>query len=270
MGLPIPFKSGHILRLKRSLYGLVQSPKNFFEHLKSNLLKTGFRQSKHDPCLFISHTVICLVYVDDCLFFARDQEHIDSAIKQITETGMVLEVENDAAGFLGVNIKKQENGNIELTQSGLANKIVEALGIQDSNPKLTPAPIEPLGRDLNGTTFSQDFNYASVVGMLMYLCMHSRPDISFAVNQCARYTHCPTQKHAAYLKRIGKYLKGTSEKGLLINPPKDENLNLTCFVDADFAGLWNREDEQDPHCVRSRGGWVITMASCPVIWKSKL
>ena len=73
-----------------------------------------------------------------------------------------------------------------------------------------------------------------------------------------------------YLKRIRKYLKGTAEKGLLINPPKDENLNLTCFVNADFAGLWNREDEQDPHCVRSRGGWVITMASYPVIWKSKL
>ena len=270
MGLPITFKPGHVLKLKRSLYGLVQSPKNFFQHLKSNLIKTGFHQSKHDPCLFISSTVICLVYVDDCLFFGRKQEDIDAAIKKITETGMVLEVENDAAGFLGVNIKKLENGDIELTQPGLAKKIVETLRVQDSNPKATPAPTEPLGRDLQGPPFSQEFNYASVVGMLMYLCMHSRPDISFAVNQCARYTHSPTQKHSRYLKRIGRYLKKNCDKGLIISPSKDKSLGLTCYVDADFAGLWSREDEQDPHCVRSRGGWVITMASCPVIWKSKL
>ena len=270
MGLPITFKPGHVLRLKRSLYGLVQSPKNFFQHLKSNLIKTGFRQSDHDPCLFLSDTVICLVYVDDCLFFGKEQSHIDAAINRITETGMVLEVENDAAGFLGVNINRLEDGTIELTQPGLANKIVEALGMQDANPKSTPAPIEPLGRDINGAPFSQEFNYASIVGMLMYLCMHSRPDISFAVNQCARYTHHPTQKHATYLKRIGKYLKNTAEKGLVIRPSTEDKLGLTCYVDADFAGLWHREDEQDPHCVRSRGGWVITMASCPVIWKSKL
>ena len=270
MGLPITFKSGNVLRLKRSLYGLVQSPKNFFHHLKSNLIKTGFRQSEHDPCLFLHATVICLVYVDDCLFFGKQQSHIDSAIQKIIDTGMVLEVENDAAGFLGVNIKRLENGHIELTQPGLAKKIIEALQLEAANPKSTPAPTEPLGRDLNGSAFSQEFNYASIIGMLMYLCMHSRPDISFAVNQCARYTHCPTQKHASYLKRIGKYLKNTTEKGLIIKPDREEKLGLTCFVDADFAGLWSREDEQDPHCVRSRGGWVITIASCPVIWRSKL
>jgi hypothetical protein len=40
--------------------------------------------------------------------------------------------------------------------------------------------------------------------------------------------------------------------------------------DADFAGLYNHEHPQDPHCVRSWTGYVILLAGCPVLWKSKL
>jgi hypothetical protein len=52
-------KPGHVFRLK-SVYGLRQSPKNFYETLKEALEDRGFIQSQHDPCLFISDTVICL------------------------------------------------------------------------------------------------------------------------------------------------------------------------------------------------------------------
>jgi hypothetical protein len=106
--------------------------------------------------------------------------------------------------------------------------------------------------------------------MLMYLCNNTRPDIAFAVNQCARYTHFPTEKHGNYLKHVGKYLKGTRSRGLILNPRKDDPLKIECYADADFAGLWNSEQEQDPHCVRSRTGFIVMIANCPVIWKSKL
>eukprot|EP00956_Cyclotella_meneghiniana_P013545 scaffold19631_cov45-Cyclotella_meneghiniana.AAC.1 len=104
--------------------------------------------------------------------------------------------------------------------------------------------------------------------MLLYLSGHSRPDIAFAVHQCARYTFKPTSRHFAALKRIGRYLKGTADKGLILRPSK--HLHVDCFPDADFAGLYNHEDSQDPHCVRSRTGYVILVAGCPVLWKSKL
>ena len=269
MGLTTPFKPGHVLKLKRSLYGLVQSPVNFFRHLKGNLEKVGFKQSTNDPCLFISETVICLVYVDDCLFFSKNQSDIDDAIQRIRDQGMDLNKEDDAAGFLGVNINKRDDGNIELLQTGLINRVIEAAGVSDANPKSTPAPKEALGRDLNGAPFDDSFNYASVVGMMLYLCNNSRPDIAFAVSQCARYTHHPTALHANYLKHIAKYLKATRDKGLILNP-KGNPLDINCFVDADFAGLWNIKDESDPHCVRSRSGWVVTIGGCPIVWKSKL
>jgi Reverse transcriptase (RNA-dependent DNA polymerase) len=49
-----------VLRLKRSLYGLKQSPLNFFKRLKEALENTGFQQSKNDYCLFIGKDVICV------------------------------------------------------------------------------------------------------------------------------------------------------------------------------------------------------------------
>lgn len=238
MGLKTPFKENHVLKLNRSLYGLRDSPRNFFEHLKGNLITCGYHQSENDPCLFFSDKVICVVYVDDCLFFSRSQNSIDASIEKIKETGMDLNVEDDVAGFLGVHIQHHENGHIELTQTGLIDRIISAMHLDDANIKLTPAPTEALGRDLEGNAFSNEFNYASVVGMMLYLCNNSCPDIAFAVSQCAHYTHRPTEKHAQYLKHIGRYLKGTKTKGILLNPSETDNLDISCFVDADFAGLW--------------------------------
>ena len=47
-------------------------------------------------------------------------------------------------------------------------------------------------------------------------------------------------------------------------------LNVDCYVDSDFAGLWGYEDDQDLTCVRSRTGYIITIGGCPVLWSSKL
>ena len=65
-------KPRHMLKLKRSLYGMKQSPLNFYPRIKNGLEQHGFQQSKMYPCLFYNKTVICLVYVDDYLFFAHD------------------------------------------------------------------------------------------------------------------------------------------------------------------------------------------------------
>jgi hypothetical protein len=104
--------------------------------------------------------------------------------------------------------------------------------------------------------------------MLLYLTGHSRPDISFAVHQCARYTFKPTRKHEAALIKIGRYLKGTSDKGLIMTPTDSPCIDT--YPDSDFAGLYSYEDPHDPHCARSRTGFVILAFGCPIMWKSKL
>jgi hypothetical protein len=76
------------------------------------------------------------------------------------------------------------------------------------------------------------------------------------------------RSHEEALKRIGRYLKGTINEGLVLHP--SDSLDIDCYVDADFAGLWPHEDKQDPSCVKSRTGFAICVANCPVIWSSKL
>jgi len=262
-------KPGKVLKLKKSLYGLKQAPRNFFMHLKAKLESIGFVSDPDiDPCLFVSDKVICLVYVDDTLFFSPDEIFINEVIDKLSKTDLELEVEESVAGFLGVHIDRSESGQIKLTQEGLTKRIIEALNITDLPRKFTPATSEPLTKDEHGDPPNSTYNYKSIIGMLQYLQGHSRPDLTYAVSQCARFSHSPKRSHEVALERIGQYLKGTVDKGLILSPTALEDVDV--FVDADFAGLWPYEDKCDPVSVKSRTGYVITVASCPVIWTSKL
>jgi len=262
-------KAGKVLKLRKSLYGLKQAPRNFFQHLKKQLESIGFKSNPDiDPCLFVTDKVICIVYVDDTLFFSPKEEYIEEVITGLKSCELELEVENSVAGFLGVHIDRREDGTIKLTQEGLVKRIIEVLKINDKPRKFTPAAAEPLSKDLEGDPPNGIYSYPSIIGMMQYLQGHSRPDITYAVSQCARFTHSPRRSHEIALERIGQYLKGTVHEGLILKPSK--NYTVDVYVDSDFAGLWPYEERNDPSCVKSRAGFVISVSSCPVIWNTKL
>ena len=104
----------------------------------------------------------------------------------------------------------------------------------------------------------------------MYLAANAYPEIQFAVHQCARFTHCPRHTHAQAIKRVCRYLKHVLDEEAGLTLKKEKGYQLDCYVDADFAGLWNQEDDQSPVCVRSRTGYVFNLANYPVLWKSSL
>ena len=161
---------------------------------------------------------------------------------------MELNVEDDVAGFLGVKIERTKD-SIVLTQVGLIERIITAMGLENAKKVRTPATDQRLPKDENGEPCNETFNYASVVGMLMYLAGSTRPDISFAVHQCARYTHFPRHSHEVALKHIGRYLLGTRDKCLIIKPTSEMKIDM--YVDADYAGMWGYEEKDDPVCVKS-------------------
>ena len=257
-----------VLKLNKSLYGMSDAPLMFFELLKENLTKVGFKQQTEvDPCLFIHKKAICVTYVDDCLWFGKDGTEVDRLIAKMRDK-MDLKVESDdVSAFLGIQFTR-EGDTIELKQLGLIDKIIEATGMQDANPKDTPAEPKTLGKDKDGAPFRESWSMRSVVGMLLYLSGNSRPDIAFAVHQAARFSHDPKQSHAEAVKRIVRYLIGTRNKGMRFKPTNDWKVD--CFVDADFCGLWGSEDPEDPIVSKSRTGFIITLAGCPLMWASKL
>lgn len=92
----------------------------------------------------------------------------------------------------------------------------------------------------------------------MYSAQNSRPDIVYAVQQCARIFHVPQSLYTADIQRILQYLQGTNEEGLILT--LSTKFQVSCYIDTDFAGLWNIEPEQDHFCVK------LVPAPCQYLW----
>ena len=66
-----------------------------------------------------------------------------------------------------------------------------------------------------------------------------------------------------------RYLKKTADEGITVKPANNR-FDLDLYVDADFCGLFGREDPRDPNSVRSRTGYIAILCGWPIIWKSAL
>ena len=123
----------------------------------------------------------------------------------------------------------------------------------------TPTKVEaPLGTDKNGSEANRDLtnSHASVIGIMLYLESNTRADISFSVYQCDQFTHNTKAFHGTGMESLCRYLKGTKNKGMVLNP---YNKMVVDFCsDAYFAGLWGYENTPDPICARNRTGSVVT------------
>ena len=118
--MPLGFrKHGKVLKLKKTLYGLRQSPRSFWKYLTKAMKACGMEVSKIDPCLFVGKKVLSICYVDDILFWAKDEADINELAMALRAEGLLLEQEDDAAGFLGVRLSKTKDGHIKMKQSGL-------------------------------------------------------------------------------------------------------------------------------------------------------
>ena len=263
--------SNTCLRLKRSLYGISVAPRLWYQHVFAALLHPdlGLTQSTIDPCLLVSPTLMLVAWVDDLCLSAVTHDIIDSFIEKLRAMGFELEKEGSLEQFLGIKFERDHRtGSIELTQKGLINKIVSVTGLESCKPNSTPASQLALGRDDHGEPMSEKWSYPSVIGMLLYLSTNTRPDISFAVSQAARFSANPKQSHATAVKTIVRYLHGTADKGMILKPRGD--LKLELFCDADFAGLYKREPDRSLDSARSRTGYIIKLSGCPLVWKSQL
>jgi len=257
-----------VLKLNKSIYGQVDSPKLFYEQLCKGMDAPGFEPSKADPCLFIhqEHKIMVLNHCDDQIWLSPDNNLIEEYVGKLKDLGydLTLEPDGDIFAFLGINFKRIGK-EIVLTQTGLINKVNNFTGMDQASTKPTPAACKPLGTDSNGEPFDEEWSYPAAVGMLLYISSNSRPNIQFAVHQVARFSHCPKKSHAQAIKRIFRYLIRTREHGIKLEP--DLTKGLDCWCDADFAGLWGYEDDQDPVTVKSRTGFSLTLFNCPIICK---
>ena len=257
------------LKLVKSLYGLSVAPRLWFEHVREALLKQGLKQSIIDPCFLFSPTIMIVLYVDDLGIAYSNKKDLEKLLQDLTDLGLEFTREGTFTDFLGIKFVKDEvNNTVTLTQKGLIKKLITATGMQDCNPNYTPALQLSLGTDPDGEPMDEFWSYRSIVGMLLYLSTNTRPDITYAVSQVARFNHNPKKSHASAIKTIIRYLKRTEDKGTIVTPTG--TLALDCYVDADFAGLHGRDPDYSASSAKSRTGYIIMLGGCPILWKSQL
>jgi hypothetical protein len=102
----------------------------------------------------------------------------------------------------------------------------------------------------------------------LYLTTNTRPDLGFCVSQIARFNHAAKKSHAIAVKTIIRYLHRTAEKGMIVRPTG--KLNLENYCDCDFAGIFSVEPGESQVSVKSRTGFIVFLAGCPLVWKSQL
>ena len=260
------------LEVVKNVYGGKSAGRQWYLHLKGKLESKGFVRSQFDECVFYRGNCLCVLCTDDSILTGPDQAEVDRAIADIKATGLKVTVEGNVKDFLGVNIERHKNGSITFSQPHLIDKVLKAMHMSADNLKPKPTPMASsriLSRHSNSEDFDKSFNYRSVVGMLNYIDKGSRSDIACAAHQCARFVENPKVEHGKALRWLARYLKGTRDKGMTYKP--DITKGIEVFVDSDFAGNWDKDEAaHDRDTARSRHGYIIKYAGCPITWKSQL
>jgi hypothetical protein len=170
-------------------------------------------------------------------------------------------------------VEKQDNRTLKMSQPQLIKQILDNLWFNEhTKSKPTPAPGgQVLDREDDAEAMNDDFHYRSVIGKANFLEKSTRPDIAVAVHQCARFSSNPKQYHADALRYFGRYLQGTQDQDMILDPKNEKSFE--CWVDADFLGQYVKGAEDmhlDAMMAKSRTGFIITYAGCPVTWGSKI
>jgi hypothetical protein len=271
-------RNTHCLRLLKNLYGQKQAGRVWNKHLHKGLMEMGFTQSKIDECVYYRNSTIFLCYVDDSVLIDPDAENINKVFAEFKALKYGVTDEGQIDDYLGVKIERRTDGTIKLSQPHLIDQILDDLNLLHSDetskyqPKSQDTPANTttiLDRDVDGEPHDQKWSYRSVIGKLNFLEKSSRPDLAYAVHNAARFSSDPKASHSKAVKRIGRYLLGTKDKGIIMRP--DMSRSIEVYADADFCGLFDPETAlYDPVTAKSRTGYVITYMGCPITWASKL
>ena len=192
------------IKLQRSLYGLKQSGRMWYNRLSEYLIKEGYTNDAICPCVFIKKTisefVVLAIYVDDINLIGTPIE-LQKAIDYLKNEFEMKDLGRTKL-CLGLQIEHLTNG-IFVHQSAYTEKVLKRFCMDEAHPLSTPMVVRSL--DVNKDPFrpqekdeeilGSEVLYLSEIGALMYLANTTRPDIAFAVNLLARYSSAPTRRH---------------------------------------------------------------------------
>lgn len=241
--LPLGYKAKMegdvVLKLKKSLYGLKQSGRNWRKMIHKWMTDYGFVASLKDPCLYVlkheGGAVQVGIYVDDLIICDdSDDPTVCNKFMDDIRSEFKMTITDDIDSYLSAKLERTEEGII-VSVAKSVSELLEAQGMTNAAPMrtpmaehlvLVPAPENELLSDEMATVFR------SIVGSLMHI-QQFRPDIGYATGCLTHFMSKPGAAHLVAAKRVLRYLAGTVQLGLLFR--KGSNMTLTAYVDSDYA-----------------------------------
>jgi transposase InsO family protein len=268
-GFVEPGKEHLVCKLKRTLYGLKQSPRVWYQTIDKFFANMGLKRVEGDYGLYViwSEEVKCIIalYVDDLLLACNSVAYMDK-VKQALHSEYDMKDLGEAKFVLGIEIERDRSRReIYLNQQHYIENVLERYRMSDCKPVSTP-----MESNFKLTKSSAEVNerekqemetvpYQSAVGSLMYAMTCTRPDIAFAVSTVSRFCSNYNSSHWAAVKRIMRYLKGTA--GYRLKLGGGTEVLLSGYCDADWAGDL---DER-----KSTTGYAFYIGDGVVSWNSK-
>ncbi|KAH9750824.1 retrovirus-related pol polyprotein from transposon RE1 [Citrus sinensis] len=257
-------RSDFVCKLHKSLYGLKQALRAWYDKLKGCLMSWGFTTSSSDTSLFVrkikTSMIIVLIYVDDILITGPNTEELEGFITEFNKTFALKDL-GVLSYFLGIEVLYDADC-MYLSQRkyirDLLSKVemTECKGID--TPMSTGSKLQKIVQGELGYYLEDPTHYRSIVGGMQYLIL-TRPEIAFAVNKLSQYVAAPTLQHLMACKRVIRYLKATQDYGLKFF--REGSLTLTSFTDADWA--CDLDDR------KSVGAYCIYLGNNLISWSSK-
>ena len=255
---------GLVYKLRRSLYGLKQSPRCWNEKFVGFLRSFNFKNIESDKCVFVGvvsdFKVYLALYVDDGLIICESQSAIDKVLNYLKSNFQITV--DKATEFVGIEIERNRaQRTIKVSQSSYIEKVITKFGMENANPSSVPAePGSHLSKIESKECKNECVPYREAVGSLLFAARVCRPDIEYAVNYASQFLDSFGQEHWIAVKKIIRYLIGTRTSGIVFGS-SGSSLNLVGFTDADYAGCLETR--------KSRSGFVFLLNNGPISWSSQ-
>lgn len=272
-GYVIPKYKDKVCLLKKSLYGLKQSPRQWNKRFDEFMNSISFIRSKFDSCVYIKKEgdqdkSFLLLYVDDILIASKNRSVINTLKQQL---GHEFEMKDlgKAKKILGMDIKRdRKNQRLFLSQGSYLEKVLARFNMHKSKSVSTPLAqhlklsVDQSPKNEIERKEMECIPYASGVGSIMYGMVCSRPDLAYAISVVSRFMANPGTCHWEALKWTMRYLKGSTGLGLLFRKQEELVCQITGYVDSDYAGNLDTR--------KSLTGYIFTAYGTAISWKSVL
>jgi len=252
-----------IVKLLRPIYGLKQSGHNWNETINSFLIENGFVCLKSSNCTYrYDLDTFLIIYVDDIAIFSRSEEKLNKIVHIIEEKYEARDL-GEISYFLGVNILRNPEGNIQINQRRYIQELLDRYGLQECRTAYIPMEPGNLLSSKDSPTTNEEkqemksIPYRELIGSLNYISQCTRPDIAFAVSKLAQFSSNPGRKHWNEAKRTLRYLGTTMDHNLTYD---SNDTKVSIWSDADWAG-----NPDDRH---SYSGNIIMLGKNVTDWKA--